>query len=459
MSSRKPHPSRSQSPRQPTLVKVFWMVTAVVVTYFLYWTYQLYEYGEIPINKKDVMLRKAILSRFPAGYEVEIKNADLLGFGDKFLIGYGNREFVGKAFAMDNQAVDRLQQLKGENNRPLVKIFYIAEPGIWSSLLNLNPLLDIQKNIVELSLREYKSIELIPLSEDTKQSSLEQFKEDYAFPSLFSLSDLNVDDIDGDGMDELQLSYLSYAGGSGGTRWSIIYEMKDGELTAHSGYPEMLNISLAKFIQAVSLYSGLDGILPRDESALRNVVHNSADLFSLTSAEQATLLTTPLDPSDILQVFLNLARREPYDLSRFIDLSDQKIIDLPARHTDDYSGFVNIGAQKIFVESFYVDDDACHWCEHRWRLMAYHYDNGRWISDRTINGDSFNGQWLKNAKALTLNDVFGAYHDQGLTGLAWSFVDKRWTASSLHEHDDPLGVGMRTISPVEQWVRKRYRDN
>ena len=37
--------------------------------------------------------------------------------------------------------------------------------------------------------------------------------------------------------------------------------------------------------------------------------------------------------------------------------------------------------------------------------MAFHYDDGRWISDRTINGDSFNGQWLRNAEPLGLNDV------------------------------------------------------
>ena len=453
------HNTHAPPPRQRILLKAFWMVTTIVMTYFFYWTYQLYQYGEIPINKKDVMLRKAIVSRFPTGYEVEIKNADLLGFGDKFLIGYGNRAFVGKAFAMDEYAVDRLQRLTGENNRPLVKIFYIAEPAVWSSLLNLNPLLDIQKNIIELSLREYKSIELIPLSGDTKQSPLEQFKADYAFPYLFSLSDLNVGDIDNDGMDELQLSYLSYAGGSGGTRWSIIYEMKNGELSAHSGYPEMLNISLAKFIQAVSLYSGLDGVRPRDEAALKKVVQINVDNLALTPEEQTTLLAAPLNTDNALNVFLNLARRETYEPSRFIDLSDQQVVELPARHTDDYSGFVDIGTRKIFVESFYVDDDACHWCAHRWRLMAYHYDNGRWISDRTINGDSFNGQWLNDAEELTLNDVFGAYHDQGLAGLAWSFIDKRWTASSFHERDDPLGIEMRTVSPVEQWVRKSYRDN
>ncbi|MFX5610848.1 hypothetical protein ABTD85_20715, partial [Acinetobacter baumannii] len=86
---------------------------------------------------------------------------------------------------------------------------------------------------------------------DAKRKPREQFETDYAFPQLFSLSQLEVADYDGDGRDELRLGYLSYAGGSGGTRWSVIYDLKDGALTAHSGYPEMLDIDVARFIQAV----------------------------------------------------------------------------------------------------------------------------------------------------------------------------------------------------------------
>ncbi|MFO5615237.1 hypothetical protein ACLBQC_32295 [Klebsiella pneumoniae] len=52
-----------------------------MVSSFLYWTYQLYQYGEIPISKKDVLLRQAILARFPAAYELWNKGAAQLGFG------------------------------------------------------------------------------------------------------------------------------------------------------------------------------------------------------------------------------------------------------------------------------------------------------------------------------------------------------------------------------------------
>ncbi|MEK2660839.1 hypothetical protein AAAC05_05680 [Pseudomonas aeruginosa] len=389
----------SRNASTPYLAKAFQATAIVVVSYFLYWTYQLYQYGEIPISKKDVMLRQAILARFPADYEVEIKGADLLGFGEKFLVAYGNRRFVGKAFAMDDQVIERLERNQGRTNLPLVKVFYIAEPGLLSSLLNLSPFLDIQKNMVELSLREYRKIQLVPFDPDAKRKPREQFETDYAFPQLFSLSQMEVADYDGDGRDELRLGYLSYAGGSGGTRWSVIYDLKDGALTAHSGYPEMLDIDVARFIQAVNLYAGLDGTLPRDQRQLEDVVGRGSERFALTAAERQALVADPPQRDDYARVLMSLSPRSPYAPDRFIDLGDGSRLTLAPRHTDDYSTFLDIGGKKIFVEAFYVDDDACHWCEHRWRVMAFHYDDGRWISDRTINGDSFNGQWLRNAEA------------------------------------------------------------
>ncbi|MFO1805688.1 hypothetical protein QOT96_22885 [Pseudomonas aeruginosa] len=302
----------SRNASTPYLAKAFQATAIVVVSYFLYWTYQLYQYGEIPISKKDVMLRQAILARFPADYEVEIKGADLLGFGEKFLVAYGNRRFVGKAFAMDDQVIERLERNQGRTNLPLVKVFYIAEPGLLSSLLNLSPFLDIQKNMVELSLREYRKIQLVPFDPDAKRKPREQFETDYAFPQLFSLSQLEVADYDGDGRDELRLGYLSYAGGSGGTRWSVIYDLKDGALTTHSGYPEMLDIDVARFIQAVNLYAGLDGTLPRDQRQLEDVVGRGSERFALTAAERQALVADPPQRDDYARVLMSLSPRSPY---------------------------------------------------------------------------------------------------------------------------------------------------
>lgn len=39
---------------------------------------------------------------------------------------------------MDDQVIERLERNQGRTNLPLVKVFYIAEPGLLSSLLNLS---------------------------------------------------------------------------------------------------------------------------------------------------------------------------------------------------------------------------------------------------------------------------------------------------------------------------------
>ena len=73
--------------------------------------------------------------------------------------------------------------------------------------------------------------------------------------------------------------------------------------------------------------------------------------------------------------------------------------------------------------------------------------------------------WHNRQPSLEVHRMMGPFRrlahliDQGPAGLAWSFIDPRWTASSQHDMDDPLGVGMRTLSPVEQWVKERYREN
>ncbi|VFT54110.1 Uncharacterised protein [Pseudomonas aeruginosa] len=341
-----------------------------------------------------------------------------------------------------------------------MKVFYIAEPGLLSSLLNLSPFLDIQKNMVELSLREYRKIQLVPFDPDAKRKPREQFETDYAFPQLFSLSQTGSRRLrrrrprrTAPGLPVLRRRF---------GRDALVGDLRPEGRRADRPIPAIrkwLDIDVARFIQAVNLYAGLDGTLPRDQRQLEDVVGRGSERFALTAAERQALVADPPQRDDYARVLMSLSPRSPYAPDRFIDLGDGSRLSLAPRHTDDYSTFLDIGGKKIFVEAFYVDDDACHWCEHRWRVMAFHYDDGRWISDRTINGDGFNGQWLRNAEPLGLNDVFGTYRDQGPAGLAWSFIDPRWTASSQHDMDDPLGVGMRTLSPVEQWVKERYREN
>ncbi len=92
----------------------------------------------------------------------------------------------------------------------------------------------------------------------------------------------------------------------------MIYDLKDGALTAHSGYPEMLDIGVARFIQAVNLYAGLDGTLPRDQRQLEDVVGRGSERFALTAAERQALVADPPQRDDYARVLMSLSPRSPY---------------------------------------------------------------------------------------------------------------------------------------------------
>ncbi|WP_454253739.1 hypothetical protein [Pseudomonas sp. Marseille-Q7302] len=425
--------------------------------YTIYWAYQLYQYEKIPINKKDVILRETIKSRFPKNYDIEIINADLLGLGENFIVAYGNESFLNTAFALDSEAIKNIKKNSGKTNIPILKIFYISEPGPLESIISISPLNNVKDSIIELSVKEYKNITLLPTVNGKAHNKIDEYLKTHEFPQIFMISNVYIDDIDEDKKDEIIIDYLSYAGGSGGTKWSIIAEIIDGEIKISSGYPQMLNIDSAKFAQAVALYSGIDGTRPRDEKNLKLTLEKEKSLGNISIEQKIVLLREIKNSNLFIENLFSASQQIKMQTDPFFELQSGVEYKLYSRHTDDYKTFINIDSKRIFVEGFYVSDSKCHWCGHHWRIMAFYYDNGRWISDRNINGNTFNGQWLENAKEFDLNEIFGTYEDQGPTGLAWSFINKNWNSSGKENSDDPLGIGMRTTSPIDRQVRKTYQ--
>ncbi|RCH25250.1 hypothetical protein CSC43_6932 [Pseudomonas aeruginosa] len=125
----------------------------------------------------------------------------------------------------------------------------------------------------------------------------------------------------------------------------MIYDLKDGALTAHSGYPEC-STSTSPVHPAVNLYAGLDGTLPRDQRQLEDVVGRGSERFALTAAERQALVADPPQRDDYARVLMSLSPRSPYAPDRFIDLGDGSRLSLAPRHTDDYSTFLDIGGKK-----------------------------------------------------------------------------------------------------------------
>jgi hypothetical protein len=416
-------------------------------------------YKQVPSLKKDLRIRQEIIARFPKDFEVTVRTADLLGLGDRFYVAGGNSSYILHAYSIGNEPDKDTEALKGRVNYPILKMFYIKEPGFLSALFSVIPFFDVEKQFAQMSIRQYFEFTPIPTSlpSGTTFSKIRnEYSERYGFPATFSLLDFQVFDPDSDGQEEVVTQWLSYGGGSGGTKWSAIIDFVNGELKISSGYPDFLNVGFSKTLWAVLLYSGLLGDTGKDSEELFKLLPILREM-GLTDSEAKILLSPRITNPQVNPILNHLHSLNQNNPDRFVNVFDGRSLELFGRHTDDYSKFIRIDGNYLFAEAFYIADSNCHWCGHYWRLMSFLYRDGRWISDRVVNGDAFGGTWLSVKRKYDLNEVFGTYPDQGLFGIAFSFLNPHWTQSSKEGISDPIGIEMRLTSPIEKRIQKLHQ--
>ena len=449
----------SQRLKVRSLKKVLCLIVGLSVVHLLFIIFALHKYHELPSLKKDLRIRQIILSRFPPDYDVSIKVADLIGLGDCFYVAGGNKSYVSHAYAYTKDGEDPFKTCKGQINYPIVKFFYVREPGFLSAIFSVIPFLKVEAQCAELSVKEYYSFSPIPVTLSTELVIAEQrsaYHTSHEYPSTFSLFGFSILDLDSDGQEEVVTTWLDYSGGSGGTKWSVICDFTGGTLKMSTGYPDLLNIEFSKCLWAIVRYSGLLKPSQRDEGELIKVMPVLRQ-SGVTEAESKKILRNPPQRQEIDSILKRLSSLSSEGPDKFLNLCDGKVVEVYARHTDDYGTFLKVDDRFVFAEAYYILDSACHWCEHTWRIMSFLSHDGRWISDRTVNGSTFDGDWLAEDRKFTLNDVFGTYADQGPFGIAWSFLNSDWTGTSKYGISDPYGVEMRLTSPVERRIRAIYR--
>jgi hypothetical protein len=265
-------------------------------------------------------------------------------------------------------------------------------------------------------------------------------------------------DVDSDNKDEVIVNYLDYHGGSGGIKFSLIYELIEDKLIINSGFPDFLDIEFSRFLQAIIKYGGIDKPKERNDRLLNSTIDMLSEIYKIDSIDKVVCKSKPLTMIKLMPILTRAKSHSPSDTITFIDIETRRTISLVTRHTDDFSEFVCINGKYIYVDSFYIYDENCHWCPHLWRIMAFIFKDGRWISDRNINGDYFEGIWLDEDKLYTLNEIFGTIPDQGPLGIAYSFINPDWTVSSKYSLFDAKGTEMRLPSPVIKKINKIYSE-
>lgn len=432
----------------------------LLITFYFF--YQKYEYGNLPIFKNDVRIEKIIKSKFPSDYDVTIKKGDLTGLGENFYIAYGNKSYVKKLFGIDWSEAESLDNFRDELNYPIVRIFYVEESGFLEYLPEF---------ILELKIKELYTYKPIIINDDsnidinnsnTIKFMKNEYKKSFSGTSIFYLSDLKISDVDNDNKDEIIATWISYAGGSGGTKFSTIIEFLDGYIKLSSGYPDFIDYHFSSIYYAILKSTGMIPNSKYNHIELKKKIKKfSSDYINENIDDYHLFENKKIFEDDIWTLNKLYFSKYPSTDVVFYNIANEDKIEKNTifyRHTDIYSNFIKYENQTVFVEAFYLDDNECHWCEHEWMLLSYVYKDGRWLSDRNINENGLNAQFLNLKKRYTLHQIHGTYELPGnITGLAWNFISPDWNSPALHNVSDPRGIGMIKKSPVIEYMDKIYK--
>ncbi len=442
---------------------LIYIILILVVLFFS----QIFFDNKIPIYKNDVRIIKQIKKFFPENYTVTVKKADLLGLEDNFYIAYGNHEYVDKLYAMED--FNGLKKYKNYVNFPIIKIFYLKTSSFTEFILNFLPT-NLYDWFIEFKITEFYSFE--PVIDDIfsdekkfdKSSKIDTIKKQYT--SLYSglmvffISDVLIEDVDNDGLDEIICYWKIFSGGSGGQKFSTIHEFIDEEINVSNGYPDFVDdYDFMSYLYSIFKYNGSLKNTTYDKSNLNKSLQLFYEDFELDKLNFniSNYLNRKLEDKDFIEIVRPYKENYSSIGNELYDLSNNKVkpLKINLRHTDIFSEFIKINDHFSLVESFYLNDENCHWCEHDWIVLGFIYNNGKWYSDRNINGDYFLSQLL-NQKSFTIHEIHGTYNLHTAVGTEWHFINPNWTEESYKNTSDPFGVGIKKIPEIEKFIKKIY---
>jgi hypothetical protein len=279
------------------------LIAALVLFYTAYFVYSCAVYHQLPASKRDIRIRAIITSRFPSGYDVSIRTADLLGLGDKFYVAWANPRVAAPSYLVasekDNSGAD-----SHDESRPgadsMLKLFHEKDLSPLKMLVTHLPVGDIISQLPEWTVAEYYSLRLRPGDPDCEYPT--KNPQCYSRPpeeDTFTISSVEVRDLDGDFRDEIRVEWLLYFGGSGGTRWSTILEFVGDRLSVSSGYPDVYDVEVLKSALSLGKWASASD---RRRQATREDAEDTLDLLGCANAERKHVLDGTASFKDILNI-------------------------------------------------------------------------------------------------------------------------------------------------------------
>lgn len=426
-----------------------------------YMIYQKFTYGNSQVFKNDIRIESIIKAAFPTNYDVEIKKGDMVGLGDSFYIAYGNKKYVKKLYgSLDINKLEFYRKSKNVNF-PIIKIFYLQESSIWEPIFSLIP--DFINNyILEWRIKElytYKPIVIDNTSEKEKEKLIHEYMHNFSGLSVFYISDVKVADIDDDGKHEVICTWISYSGGSGGTKLSTIIEFIDRKLSISSGYPDIMDYETLSYLQGFLKYTGAVNKSKYSQLELQKLLNRFEEHYNIDLSNFELFKNKKTILKDLDTISSTIGKILSPDCCYLYNLENStfNVNKIGMRHTDIYTTYIKYEDKIVMLEAFYLPDQIPHWGKHEWFLFGFIYRDGRWLLDRNINNNGAIGVWLNWNKKYTLHEIHGTYDEpNNIAGLAWSFVNENWNPFAYRQTNDIFGMGMKTVSPVKKYVDKIY---
>ena len=435
---------------------MFFSILILFVLYIGHKLYYLYKYSEYPLYKKDQEIRNIIEADFPAEYDVTIITANLTGVGEGYYVAYGNSKTLkyafmdsGDCFLLDEHASNDFTE-KYETNNPVIKIYYVQDVGLVKSLVSLVPFVNGVSDLFSISLKTRYVYSPVPVYSNDISDIVnlnDYYRDNFSGGAAFFLSNVEVADVDNDHKDEIITEWIFYQGAVLGIKWSIIIEEIDGIIHVSSGFPDMFVPEIT-----ISLWAILKNSNRTDHKEFNK--DRLEYLCELLALDYDVISDKHVDEDKFMSELVKLKSEAPYVY--FINRNDKSKVVTYERCTDYYDKFVKVDDFYVFVDAVPVLDKDCHWCPKDWRLMAFRYNDGRWISDRVVNGPFFEGSWLDLDRMYDIEEVHGTIQLQNIMGIDPQFFSPLFTCSAQQHISDPTGKEMRMPSPVQRRVKELY---
>jgi hypothetical protein len=314
-------------------------IAGVIISFIIF----LISINKIPSPFLDARALSSVTHNLDKSYKYKVLTLPIKPENSPSIIIWGNdKNFNEYCY---NQTDKNSQNIK---NKPIIKIFKKND----FSLLSLIPFFKQDyKLYTEFSFS-------LPKNNGLKKFSPE-VNDDYW------ISDIKVDDLDGDGSDEIIVRAYSYICGSGGNLYVFILKDNGNGLTITPGIPEV-------------------------------------SIFKNNEAKESNKVTL----SDITSIYVNSGKEEK----------------LTYVGTDTYVGFKDLDGDglKELVMGFmtwpgFSSNDPrfeCHLCPHTWYIGVYKYHSGDYIADNNWN----HGLLYVTEDKISLGDAIG-YPDDIVNNL------------------------------------------